>query len=40
MGITVIPREIKDNGYTIFWFFFGGGGVKKTQYGLGEKSKV
>ena len=34
LGITVIPREIEDNGHKKFW------GVKKTHYGLGEKSKV
>ena len=26
LGVTVVPREIKDKGYAIFFFFFGGGG--------------
>ena len=34
LGITVVPREIKDSGYSIFFFFFGGGG------GGGRGSKV
>ena len=33
LGITVVSREIQDNGYAIF-FFFGGGGLKKVHYGL------
>ena len=34
LGNTVVPREIKDNGYA---FFFKGGG--KVHYGLCEKSE-
>ena len=26
LGITVVPREIEDNGYVILVFFFAGGG--------------
>ena len=41
LGITVVPREIKDNGYA--FFFFGGGGGEgeggKVHYGLCEKSE-
>ena len=36
-GITVVPREIEDNGYVKFW------GVNKVHYGLcenGEQAKV
>ena len=29
LGITVVSREIQDNGYAIFFFFFGGGGGLK-----------
>ena len=25
LGITVVPREIEDNGYVILFFFWGGG---------------
>ena len=35
LGNTVVPREIKDNGYA--FFFKGGGG--KVHYGLCEKSE-
>ena len=31
LGITVVPREIKDNGYVKFG---GGGGVNNVHYGL------
>ena len=38
LGITVVPREIQDNGSAIFiyWFFFlggggGGGGAEQTK---------
>ena len=37
-GITVVPREIKDNRYIIF--FLGGGGVNKMYYGLCESSEL
>ena len=30
LGITVVPREIEDNGYAKFW------GVNKVHYGLSE----
>ena len=33
LGITVIPREIEDNGYAKFW------GVNKVHYGLGENGQ-
>ena len=36
LGITVIPREIQDNGYTKFE---GGGGVNKVHYGLCENGE-
>ena len=29
LGITVVSREIQDNGYAIFSFFFLGGGFKE-----------
>ena len=34
LGITVVSREIQDNGYAIFFFWMGGTGVKKVHYGL------
>ena len=39
LGVTVVPREIKDKGYAIFFFFLAGGGegagrVNKVHYGL------
>ena len=33
LGITVIPREIEDNGYAKFW------GVHRVHYGLGENGQ-
>ena len=30
LGITVVPREIEDNGYAQFW------GISKVYYGLCE----
>ena len=33
LGITVVPREIEDNGYAKFW------GVIKVHYGLCENTK-
>ena len=35
--ITVVPREIEDNGYAKFWK--GGGGLNKVHYGLGENGE-
>ena len=35
LGITAVPREIKNNTYTIFFFFFGGG-ANKMRYSKGE----
>ena len=38
-----VYREIKDNGCAniyIYIFFFGGGGVDKVHYGLGEYGKL
>ena len=32
-GITVVPREIEDNGYVKFW------GVNKVQYALCENGE-
>ena len=50
LGITVVPREIENNGHAefFFFFFFGGGGggggrLTRVHYGLcekGEKAKV
>ena len=34
LGITVVPREIEDNAYAIF--FFGGGGVREAGGSGGE----
>ena len=34
LGITVIPREIEDNGYTKFW------GVNEVPYGLCENGEL
>ena len=34
MMITVVPREIEDNGYAKFW------GVKKVHYGLCENGEL
>ena len=34
LGITVIAREIEDNGYAKFGVGWGGGGVNKVHYGL------
>ena len=31
LDTTVIPREIEDNGYTIFFFWGGGGGGGKED---------
>ena len=42
LGITVVPREIKDSGYSIFFFFFGrggGGGGSKVHCGLCENGE-
>ena len=42
LGITVLPREIQDNGSANFFFFVGGGGggggarANKVHYGLCE----
>ena len=33
LGITVVPREIQDNGYVKFW------GVNTVRYGLCENSE-
>ena len=33
LGITVVPREIEDNGYAKFW------GVNKVNYGLCENGE-
>ena len=33
LGITVVPREIQDNGYGKFW------GVNKVHYGLRENGE-
>ena len=33
LGITVVPREIEDNGYVKFW------GVNKVQYALCENGE-
>ena len=38
LGITVVPREIQDNGYEIF-FFGGGGGINKVCDGPCENGK-
>ena len=39
LGITVVPREIQDNGYAKF-FFWGGGWVNKVHYnGLCENGE-
>ena len=38
LGNTVVPREIKDNGYA-FFLRGGGGGGGKVHYGLCEKSE-
>ena len=43
LGITVVPREIENNGHAEFFFFWGGGGLTRVHYGLcekGEKAKV
>ena len=34
MGITVVPREIEDNGYAEFW------GVNEVHYGLCENGEL
>ena len=34
LGITVVPREIEDNGNAKFW------GVSKVRYGLGENDEL
>ena len=34
LGITVVPREIEDNGYANFW------GTNKVHYGLCENSEL
>ena len=39
LGITVILREIKDNGYAKFGGG-GGGGVNKVHYGLCENGEL
>ena len=39
LGITVIPREIENNGHAEFFFLWGGGGVSKVHYGLCEKGE-
>ena len=39
LGITVVPREIKDSGYSNFFFFFGGGGRSKVHCGLCENGE-
>ena len=33
LGITVVPREIENNGYAKFW------GVNKVRYGLCENGQ-
>ena len=33
LGITVVPREIQDNGYAKFW------GVNKVHYGLSKNDE-
>ena len=33
LGITVVPKEIQDNGYAKFW------GVNKVHYGLCENGE-
>ena len=44
LGITVVPREIENNGHAEFFFLGGGGGgLTRVHYGLcekGEKAKV
>ena len=37
LGITVVPREIKDNGYVFFFFFFFGGGGARGIMGFVKK---
>ena len=39
LGITVVPREIKDSGYSIFFFFLGRGGGSKVHWGLCENGE-
>ena len=41
LGITVVPREIQDNGSANFFFFWGEGGGKlnKVHYGLCENGE-
>ena len=41
LGITVVPREIENNGFAkFFFFFFGGeGGVNNVHYSLCENGQ-
>ena len=39
LGITVVPREIGDNGYAKFEEGWGRGGLNKVHYGLYENGE-
>ena len=39
LGITVVLREIEDNGYALFFLGGGGGGINKAHHGLCENGE-